>query len=136
MANEELEIAVEADVDLTDDVLDSFAELVASEYGTITTNGFDAVDSVPVAEPPSEVTDGTTGSELSAAEQVSYAFSTLDALVRALVTDEESRFVVAIAVTSVVLPLIADDPDISSYEDVVARVYWALLLLSYLLDQQ
>jgi hypothetical protein len=125
--------------DISQELLNSFAQLATSGYGSsevsgFEAEGFDTVSSVELAEPPSEATTGQ--SNIPVGERISYSLSTVDFFVRTLISDEQTRFIIAAAVTTVIIPLIVNDPDISSYEDIVTRVYWALLLLYYVISDE
>ncbi|MFC4406288.1 hypothetical protein [Haloarchaeobius iranensis] len=128
---------VQAEVrDLSGDVLNRYTEILVNGYEQenfkIIESEFSSVESQKLEAPPdAAISGGSTSTTLSAPQRLLFTGKALSILAEELIASEGTRFMITILVANVIFPLIAQDTTIDSYEKILARVYWSLLVLHF-----
>lgn len=69
-------------------------------------------------------------------DEISLALHALFHHLLGLIEKEETRLLVAIAISGAIAPIIYDDPQYGQIEATVNRVFWSLLIVLYIFDKR
>ncbi|NHN40043.1 hypothetical protein G9C85_00120 [Halorubellus sp. JP-L1] len=130
----ELQIEVE---NLSDEQLDEAEHLIEDALSNENYKQYlENSDYEPAFEEFQELNNTSEGTEVSVPEQIIFTSQTLSLLLEEMITDAGNRLVISMMVAHAIIPVIAQDATISTYEDILGRVYWSVLVVHWVLNTE